>query len=233
MKVAAAYALLLWLCCPAFANEWQTLRGCRLIENDSNDGDSFHVKADGEERIFRLYFVDTPEAESGGYVEGRVTEQAETFGITEEESVAMGKKAAAFTRAVLSRPFKVTTRGQGAMGASKLKREYAFIETADGDDLGEMLVSRGLARSFGEDASPPGKTASALRSTYDSLEAKAKRERLGAWGEGAATPTMELSDGGEEEKPNDSKLKIDPDTGMVDITDLIPSSVDVLSTPVE
>jgi endonuclease YncB( thermonuclease family) len=36
------------------------------MENASNDGDSFHVKADGEERIFRLYFVDTPESESAG-----------------------------------------------------------------------------------------------------------------------------------------------------------------------
>lgn len=71
----------------------------------------------------------------------------------------------------------------------------------------------------------------------DRLDAKAKRERLGAWSEGAATPTLELSDGGEEEKPRTSKgepttrkLKVHPDTGMVDITDLIPSSVDVFST---
>ena len=78
MKAAAVYALLLCFCSPAIANEWQTIRNCRLIENESNDGDSFHVKADGEERIFRLYFVDTPEAESGGYVEGRVGEQAKS-----------------------------------------------------------------------------------------------------------------------------------------------------------
>jgi endonuclease YncB( thermonuclease family) len=156
MKAAAVYALLLWLCCPAIANEWQTIRNCRLMENKSNDGDSFHVKADGEERIFRLYFVDTPEAESGGYVTERVTEQAKEFGITEEESVEMGKKAAAFTRSVLSRPLKVTTRGQNALGSSKLKREYAFGETADGEDLAEMLISRGMARSFGEDARSDG-----------------------------------------------------------------------------
>jgi hypothetical protein len=90
-----------------------------------------------------------------------------------------------------------------------------------------------MARSFGETASPPGAIGSSMRSKYNRLEAKAKRERLGAWGEGAATPTLELTDAGEEEKPNDSKLKFDPDTGMVDVTDLIPSSVDVLSTPVE
>lgn len=124
--------------------------------------------------------MDTPETESGSYVEGRVAEQAEEFGITEEESVEMGKKAAAFTRAVLSRPFKVTTRGQNALGASQIKREYAFVETADGEDLGEMLVSRGLARSFGQTASGPEGSASALRAKYDRLQAKAQRERVGA-----------------------------------------------------
>ena len=153
------------------------------------------MEADGEERIFRLYFVDTPEAESGGYVTERVSEQAAEFGITEEESVEMGKKAAAFTRAVLSRPFKVTTRGQNALGASQLKREYAFVETADGEDLGEMLVSRGLARSFGEDAAFGTKKASDLRAKYDRLEAQARREKLGAWGDDAATPTRELGGG--------------------------------------
>ena len=75
-------ALLALTAIVAHAGEWETIRNCRLIENESNDGDSFHVKADGEERIFRLYFVDTPEAESGGYVEGRVGEQAKEFGIT-------------------------------------------------------------------------------------------------------------------------------------------------------
>jgi endonuclease YncB( thermonuclease family) len=198
----------------AYANDWQTIRNCRLMENESNDGDSFHVKADGEERIFRLYFVDTPEADANdSRVKDRITKQAEEFGMTEEESVEIGKKASAFTRSVLSRPFKVTTKGQNAMGGSRLKREYAFIETADGEDLGEMLVSRGLARSFGEDASPPGESASSLRSQYDRLEAKAKRERLGAWGDGAAVPTMELTDkGGEEpEKQSESGSYEEPD----------------------
>jgi endonuclease YncB( thermonuclease family) len=229
----AALIALFSLVAIAHADEWQTIRNCRLIENESNDGDSFHVEADGKERIFRLYFVDTPEAESGGYVEGRVGEQAETFGITGEESVEMGKKAAAFTRAVLSRPFKVTTRGQNALGASKLKREYAFVETADGEDLGEMLVSRGLARSFGETASGPEGSASSLRAKYDRLQAKAQRERVGAWGEGAATPTLELSDTSGEEKPNVSTNRVDPDTGMMDVSDLMPSMSDVLSTPIE
>lgn len=188
-------ALLLLAASPTLASgEWEELRGCRLIEHEANDGDSFHVDADGEERIFRLYFVDAPESEDGGRVASRISDQAETFGITEDESIEIGKKAAAFTSAVLSRPFTVITRGQNAMGASQLKREYAFVTTADGEDLGEMLVSRGLARSFGEDAATPDSRAGDLRDRYDALEAQARSEKVGAWGDSASVPTMALPD---------------------------------------
>lgn len=211
------FALSMALATTASADDWETLKNCRLMENESNDGDSFHVKADGEERIFRLYFVDTPESESGGYVTERVAEQAKQFGITEEESVEMGKKAAAFTRSVLSRPFKVTTRGQNAMGASRLKREYAFVTTAEGEDLGEMLISRGLARSFGEAAATPRESVRALRDKYDRLEAKARRERLGAWGDGAAIPTIALPDSSEKEEPSEGDQSSSSSTDTSDI----------------
>lgn len=204
----------------AHAAEWQVVEGCRLIDNRYNDGDSFHVKADGEERIFRLYFADCPEAEADdGRVKERIAEQAEEFGITEEEVIQMGHKAAAFTKEVLSRPFKVTTKGEDAMGGSQLDREYAFIETADGEDLGEMLVSRGLARSHGDAAAPPGEKVGELRAKYNRLEEKARRERLGAWGDGAATPTMELS-GGSEDKPQADQ---EPDLGLPSLSDVLSS----------
>lgn len=194
-------ALMLLNTSPALASgEWEELQGCRLIENKANDGDSFHVNVSGEERIFRLYFVDAPESEDGGRVASRISEQAETFGITEQESTEIGKKAAAFTRSLLSRPFTVLTRGQNAMGASQLKREYAFVTTADGEDLGEMLVSRGLARSYGEDAATPDSKAGDLRDRYDALEAQARREKVGAWGDGASVPTMALP---ESSKPSE------------------------------
>jgi hypothetical protein len=88
MKAAVVYALLLFLCSQSFASDWQTLRNCRLIENESNDGDSFHVEADGEERTFRLYFVDTPEGDADdSRVQDRIAKQAAEFGISEKESV--------------------------------------------------------------------------------------------------------------------------------------------------
>ena len=59
MRSQSLLSIILAICLAstALADEWKTLTNCRLIENESNDGDSFHVKADGEEHIFRLYFV--------------------------------------------------------------------------------------------------------------------------------------------------------------------------------
>ena len=192
MKFAAAIFLGVFLASAQAADEWQTLRNCRLIDNESNDGDSFHVEANGQERIFRLYFVDTPESEAYGLVTERIKQQATEFGISEGAVIETGKKAAAFTAAVLSRPFTVLTRGQNALGHSKLKREYAFITAAEGNDLGEMLLERGLARSHGQAAAPPAQSAKALWQKYDRAQARAKTARAGAWGADATRPTLGL-----------------------------------------
>ena len=52
------------------------------------------------------------------------------------------------TRRALNKEFEVTTRWQGAMGLSKLPRQYGIV-TVGGPDLGEMLVENGLARIHG------------------------------------------------------------------------------------
>src|SRR5438876_6522750 len=95
---------------PARAAEpWQTLRGCRLVSNPANDGDSFHVRQEGQEYIFRLYLVDTPETDTS-FTE-RVRDQADYFKITPAQAVRVGKKAAEFTeRRLGARPFTVLTR---------------------------------------------------------------------------------------------------------------------------
>lgn len=85
---------------PAIAGEWETLKGCRLLPNESNDGDSFHVEHDGKEYIFRLYFADSPE--SSMQVAERVAQQADDFGVGEEAVLRAGKDAAQFTERALS-----------------------------------------------------------------------------------------------------------------------------------
>ena len=152
--VVAAFAVLLN---STFADEWVTLKDCRLLENPSNDGDSFHVMHNGEEYLFRLYHVDTPESEIDSAVADRVAVQAEHFGLTQEESLRGGEKAKEFTKKALSKPFSVVTRWQKALGRSKLQRYYAIILVDGKNDLAELLIRAGMARAFGQVVADPPK----------------------------------------------------------------------------
>jgi endonuclease YncB( thermonuclease family) len=179
-NLPAVFAIVLALCGSAFADEWQTFTNCRLIENESNDGDSFHVKADGEEYLFRLYFVDTPESETDSVVAERITEQAENFGVSEDQCIRGGKTAKEFTAKVLSHPFTVVTRFQKALGRSKLQRYYAIILVDGKNDLAEMLVRAGLARAHGQVVSDPPKGKEMAQ--YVSMEKQAKAGKMGLYG---------------------------------------------------
>ena len=53
---------------------WVALENCRLILNPANDGDSFHVRVNEKDYLFRLYFVDAPETDSAN--PARLIEQA-------------------------------------------------------------------------------------------------------------------------------------------------------------
>jgi competence ComEA-like helix-hairpin-helix protein len=160
--------------------EWVDLEGCRIAENASNDGDSFHVKHKGREYVFRLYFVDAPETSL--LIADRVTEQANAFETNKEEVLKAGKAAAVFTKKQLGRDFKVSTRWEDARGMSKGGRHYAFVETGHGEDLGELLVAAGWARSFGMKAATKTSPAARLQERYDRLEKKARRSGVGIWG---------------------------------------------------
>ena len=168
------------------AKEWTTLENCRLIPNEFNDGDSFHAEHDGKEFIFRLYFVDCPEAEDS--FPERVQEQAQYFGISPERAIEIGKYAKSVTAQVLSDGFKVVTRFQDALGRSKLPRFYAFVFVDGQDpnvpaDLNAILISNGLARLHGVKATAPdAPSVSELERLYGKLEQEAKAGGYGAWG---------------------------------------------------
>ena len=160
-----------------YDNTWTIFEKCKLLDNASNDGDSFHVKADGKEYIFRLYEVDTPESETDSEVASRINEQMTYFGISEEDVLAKGKEAKEFSRGQLDRPFTVMTRFLDAMGRSDLPRNYAFIITADGEDLGQVLVANGLARAWGQRAVGQEH----IYDTLKELEKEARQHKRGAW----------------------------------------------------
>ena len=119
----------------------------------------------------------TRQSETDFEVAGRIKEQGEYFGINEDDVLARGKEAKEFSQSQLERPFTVMTRFLDAMGRSDLPRNYAFIITAEGEDLGQVLVANGLARAWGQ-------RAVGLESIYDTLkglEKEAQQHKRGAW----------------------------------------------------
>jgi DNA uptake protein ComE-like DNA-binding protein len=161
--------------------DWITLEDCRLVPNEGNDGDSFHVRAKDREYIFRLYFVDAPEIEAA--TPSRLIDQAKYFGITVPQTIEVGEAAKSFVEEKLREPFIVITRMASAMGRSRKERFYGFVETKEGD-LGELLVENGLARPYGTTAPPPGVSSSRAESEkMEKLENESKQQKIGAWGE--------------------------------------------------
>ncbi len=164
----------------AEAKPWKLKENCTFVPNEANDGDSFHVRWNTRRYIFRLYFVDTPETDTR--IAERVAEQAACFGISEQAVLRLGKEAAKFTRAFLEKkPFTAHTKLSDAQGASKIDRDYAFVES-DGRDLGEALVANGLARIYGMTIDPPFTTAKTYLWRLKTAERLAKEKKLGGWG---------------------------------------------------
>lgn len=164
------------------AKPWQRIDGCTWKPDRWNDGDSFHVLTGIEppEIVARVYFVDTPEAETA--YRDRIAEQAADFGITKEQAVEIAHEAAAFTAKKLAAPFTVWTRWRPALGRSALGRNYCIIITSDGRDLNELLVENGLARIHGvRTALFDGRDSRQYLARLAELEGTAKRERKGAW----------------------------------------------------
>jgi endonuclease YncB( thermonuclease family) len=159
---------------------WTVLEGCTLLRGSANDGDSFHVRHEGKEYIFRLYYVDA--AETSKTYPDRVRDQARYFRLDDDDTIRLGGEARKFTERVLgAAPFTVVTKWEDARGNSQLPRHYAFVSTPQGD-LDELLMAEGLVRLYGMyvESGWGGRKQSALKR----LESDAKREGTGAWGLG-------------------------------------------------
>lgn len=159
-------------------SDWTILEGCRLLSNPSNDGDSFHVRHEGQEYIFRLYHVDTPETDNS--FPDRVRDQALYFGISPRDAIRIGEEAKRFTaRALGGKTFTVATQWTDAMGNSDLPRFFALVVTDEGD-LDELLTRAGLVRVYGMDIE--GAVGRLKNRTLLQLEKDARRDKQGAWG---------------------------------------------------
>jgi competence ComEA-like helix-hairpin-helix protein len=160
--------------------KWEVLEGCRIVTNSVMDGDSFRVTHKGRDYIFRLYFVDAPEADAS--LAERIKDQAAYFGIATTVIPGGGRLSAQFTRERLSgHDVTVVTRWQNAMGRGKLARFYCVV-LVQGKNLGEELVAHGLARIYGLRANwPEGTRATTIINKLKNLELTAREQRRGLW----------------------------------------------------
>ena len=167
--------------------DWTKLENCKLVENQSNDGDSFVVECSTPYRSetqnrFRLYFVDTAETDDNSdFKRARLKEQTAYWGSENPDfALQMGLRAEQTVKKWLRGSFTVYTQGDYApsMGAP---RYYTMIRIKD-RWLDEMLVEKGLARIYGNGTElPEGMSAeSHLRQLYE-LERAARTAGLNGW----------------------------------------------------
>jgi len=197
-------ALLLFFIQSAAAQDpaWIELEGCKFVEGPHNDGDSVEVEYNGQQHVFRLFFVDCVEKSPHSRV--RRVEQAKYFGLTgenqEDAALQVAYEAAKFTKDQLSAPFTIRTRWEKVDPTGKNPAVRAFIETSKGDDLSTLLVGEGLAIiREGKLASdnPNGKNTSEQVRILREAETRARLAGKGAWKmarppESGATPETAL-----------------------------------------
>lgn len=169
------------------------LTGCRLVAAEWNDGDSFEVQAtDGTKHLIRLYGVDCLEWHVNNDNDARrLRSQRRYFGIAEcaatpqvsiDVAKNFGKAAHQAVQSHLQIPFEVHTAFADGRGSSKQQRIYAFVTTASGEDLAQILVRLGLARAVGVvRATPQGKSAEEYRAMLSDLELQAAKRGVGVW----------------------------------------------------
>lgn len=166
--------------------------GCELLPVEWADGDSFRAKfPDGSERTLRLYGADCIEWHVTDDSDAtRLRAQRRYFGLTGpvEESIRtakqFGEAAAKRTQELLSKPFKVYTAFADGRGDERFQRVYAFVQTADGEDLSSVLVREGLARAYGVNRRTPwSASGDEYQNGLRDLELTAASNRRGVWKE--------------------------------------------------
>ncbi|MEP2774575.1 MAG: thermonuclease family protein [Luteolibacter sp.] len=176
---------------PIRTGRYDTYRGCTLVQNRGNDGDSFRVKLpEGRTEIIRLYFVDTPESAFKNYGGGRnnhdrIADQAEDMGrISSQQAVEIGKKAKDFVLSLLSgNPFTLHTEWDSPFND---QRYHGFIEVEHKGKtrfLHELLIEHGYARIHTKGGQLPDGTSERKQEDHlFHLERSARSNKVGAWG---------------------------------------------------
>jgi DNA uptake protein ComE-like DNA-binding protein len=171
----------------------ESIKGCTFIPTEWADGDSFQIQTPDEEKlIVRLYVADCLEIGAMDETDSRrLRDQRRHFGITDVKgdeadpvtfAKQFGTKAKEFTKSQLQRPFTIHTRRHKAPGDGKHIRIYAFVQTADGLDLGTELVKAGLARPSGRSSETiAGISADRYQQQLSDYEDQAEKRDKGIW----------------------------------------------------
>jgi competence protein ComEA len=177
----------------ATAQDFTTWERCKLIPTEWADGDSFQIQTpNGELLTIRLYGADCIEWHVSDDSDARrLRAQRRYFGISDsggspltsiQVAKDLGESAAKEVVSALKKPFQVNTAFADARGDGKFKRVYAFVTTAEGEDLAERLVRLGLARAFGVYRETPiGKSANDYRAYLQDVELQSAKRGVGAW----------------------------------------------------
>ncbi|MEO5916521.1 MAG: helix-hairpin-helix domain-containing protein [Luteolibacter sp.] len=189
--------------------ELRKFAGCRLVETEWADGDSFPVKfSDGKQQTIRLYGADCIEMHVNGNDSNarRLRDQRRYFGIADILiAKSQGETAKLETTKLLSQPFTVYTSFADGRGDSRFERIYGFVETSDGKNLAAELVSKGLARAFGVvHQLPDGTSGTEWREHLADIELTAARAGRGAW---AMTDWEKLPDFRKQAREENSELE--------------------------
>jgi DNA uptake protein ComE-like DNA-binding protein len=172
---------------PCLAGEsLQKISGCIIVPTEWSDGDSFSVRfPDGKEQTIRLYGADCIEMHVNGDDSNarRLRDQRRYFGIDDIlVAKSFGEAARLETLRLLGKPFTVYTTFADGRGDARFARVYGFVETAEGKNLSEWLISQGLARAFGVVRQlPDGTTGNEWKDQLADLELTAARAGRGAW----------------------------------------------------
>ena len=146
------------------------------------DGDTLRISLpDSSQEIVRILGIDTPEVTPGG-------NDPDAFkGVTDPWFLSAWGEEASSTlhREVEGREVTVTI-DRAAGERDRYGRLLAYVQTADGIDLGELLISRGLARVYTAESF-------ARKERYLTVQKLAMRQRAGLWS--GMTPASLGSDG--------------------------------------
>lgn len=180
-------AVFLFLCCLSAARgELERFDDVELLDRPNNDGDSFWVELGGEAFHLRLYYVDCPEISAQMDSDARrVREQTRYWALPDpKRTVHFGHETKRYTRKMLKEPFTVHTAFASAMGRSAEGRIYAFVQTAEDQDLATLLVKNGLARVLGIGRkTPDGVPRDEMIERLWDLELMTVLKRIGIWEE--------------------------------------------------